>query len=1058
MTSRKTDVFTLGDFENRGQILASQKLTVESLGLRNLGVASSITGANVTLIAHHDALNEGTIGAITGVSIDSGGNLLSPGSIAVGGTAPANLDADATGDGSILLTAVGNVASGGDLIASGRVAIKGAEFEANTTKARLGGSAITIDVTGAFTSLGQTTSDGDISVKAASIGFGAFDAAKTFGTLTGKSVTLEARNGDISNKALISSAEDFTLKAVGHKVINAGVLAATTTLNVTSADYQSTANAELGGTEVTFRLTGHLANDGFISGTTKVDIEAGDLSNGARSADSRAGQILGTTITLGNATKSLGDLTNNGAIEAAGEINIHSGALTNAGSLISDTNAKLIIAGHVSNSGTIGSADILTLNAGSYTATGPAARVYSKIVTVDLGGGALDNAGTIYGSTRLTLTSGALTNRGTASAIGGKTATITTNASLWNEGEISGDDGQDPEEDALNLTVHGSVNNSGMIVTSIGNLTLAADHAVSSTGVLAATGALSITAASLSNATAGAQLGGSTVTASLSGDFNNVGYVNGGTTLSISSQGFSNGPLAGTAGLIVSNFVGISAGRILNLGRVESSGAATVVSGSDLVNTGSIIGKSSLLLISIGDVDNFGEIGSDATLTLLTADYSGFAGSALNGFDISANSQNFYNGGKIDARSLLTLNAASVSNAVGGKMSAYVIKLGTGVLDNAGNIESEEYAELTASGSLRNTGTIASEKSLLLTGTGAFDNYALIQAKDGLAVNGGVFTNRSSAKLQGKNVWLTSTNGMENAGIVDGSDQVVISASSFINQGASLANYASISSKLLKIDVTGDITLGANSLLQGTDDAIIKAAKVSSGFFSNNTAKGQFIAGRNLDFTLTQSGWTFDKDLKVLGNLKFSVSGDLVNNAVVAAGGTLDLISTAGSIINGSDDPANPGGGSIYSNGDMNLDAHDNIKNYASTIVTGGNLTLHAGKRILNTRTDTTTSTRNYVIDGAKPAYVTEVTMHETSGPASIDAMGNITATANTIRNVASSMTAGNNLTLVSNTTYNLARQFDSDGDGGEGRRHLWPYRDGSKRKPGAAVRRQSVY
>ena len=201
LTSRKADVIALGDFENRGQILASQKLTVESLGLRNLGVASSITGANVTLIAHHDALNEGTIGAITGVSIDSGGNLLSPGSIAVGGTAPANLDADATGEGSILLTAVGNVASGGDLIASGRVAIKGAEFEANTTKARLGGSAITIDVTGVFTSLGQTTSDGDISVKAASIEFGAFDTAKTFGTLTGKSVTLEARNGDISNKA-----------------------------------------------------------------------------------------------------------------------------------------------------------------------------------------------------------------------------------------------------------------------------------------------------------------------------------------------------------------------------------------------------------------------------------------------------------------------------------------------------------------------------------------------------------------------------------------------------------------------------------------------------------------------------------------------------------------------------------------------------------------------------------------------------------------------------------------------------------------------------------------
>ena len=68
------------------------------------------------------------------------------------------------------------------------------------------------------------------------------------------------------------------------------------------------------------------------------------------------------------------------------------------------------------------------------------------------------------------------------------------------------------------------------------------------------------------------------------------------------------------------------------------------------------------------------------------------------------------------------------------------------------------------------------------------------------------------------------------------------------------------------------------------------------------------------------------------------MAGNIVNLATVAAGGSLALISTAGSITNGLNDSANPGGGMIFSNGDITLDANKNINNYASTIQALGNL------------------------------------------------------------------------------------------------------------------------
>lgn len=902
-----------------------------------------------------------------------------------------------------------------------------AEALTNATTGIIYGPEVTVTVRQDLTNLGQILSDRTLSLIASDIVNKGTLKAGTSLTLKGTSYRANSTeavlaaatadlivSGEIENAGQVVGTDRLSVIAAG-SVANSGTFVSDKALSLTATHYRATSSAQLGGKSVVIRLSSDLENAGFIAGTDLVDVEAANLSNGPTITDSQAGQILGQTITL----TALSGIANAGTIGASDTLRISSGGLTNSGSLIANTDATLALAGHVANTGTIGSAASLILEAGSYTSASTAI-VSSKVVTVDLQSGALDNAGKIYGSTSITLTSGALVNRGSPSAIGGATATLTTHGSLRNEGQIAADD-------VLKLTVHGGLTNAGNILTGAGNLTLTADGAISSTGTLAATGALTITAASLSNAATTAQMGGSSMVVRLSGDFDNRGLVSGGASLNISSRRFFNGPAGSEkAGLVLGDiFVLTAQSDVTNQGTLQSDTSLTVKGGAGILNTG-MIGSNETLLIDVANaIDN--RKGMAATfLTLKGASYSGAAASSLNGFDIAiALPGDFTNSGRIDARSLLTLTARDVSNSAGGVIGADSILLTANAdLVNAGTIASRTLGSLNVKGELTNSGKITSAKDLSIKIGGALDNSKLIQATEVLIIGKvGAVTNRSGARIQGEFVSLTSTDKVTNAGIIDGSEGIFIKADSLSNHGVSASNYASISSKKVTVEVSGALILGTNSLLQGKTDATIKAKTISSGFFRNDTiAEGRFVFGKNLDFTLTQGGWTFAEDFKVKGDLSFKVAGDITNLATLAAGGSLTLISTGGSITNGVNDPAAPGGGLIYSNGDMTLKAGGDIRNYASVIQSGGNLVLDADGTILNTRTDTTTETSYSTIPGGTPADVVIVKMVETSGPASIDAMGDITMTAGTVKNIASSVIAGNNLTITAGNILNDVR------------------------------------
>jgi filamentous hemagglutinin len=1005
LTGATVDLLVTDLFENKGQVTASGNLSLKAGVLANLAEAS-ITAGVAQLDVVGNVTNDGTIGGVSELILTAGGDVTSAGALLAS-------------EGDLTLTASGRVTSGGDLIAQGTVSVAAAAFDGNAATGRLGGASIAVDVSGAFSFLGLISAQNGVTVTAGSILLGPSHEIGAAGTLVGKSVVLTSR-GDIDNQGTISGLDGLTLSSAG-TVINSGILTTDQTLQLTAAAYRSTAQGQLGGKQVVFRLTGSLENLGFISGADLVDIQAASVLNGPTIADSNAGQILGNVIKLGSTTRKLGHLTNNGAIEAADQITIAAVALSNSGSLIANGSATITASGHVSNSGTIGSGETLTLTAGSYTASVNTALLSSKDITVQ--SGAVDNAGTIFGLTSLTFTSGTLINRGASSSIGGATATIVTNGNLSNTGQISADGDFD-------LTVHGALTNTGKILTGVGNLTLVADDGVSSTGILAAAGSLAITAASFANASTTAQMGGHSVVVHLSGDFSNKGLISSETSLDIKSRKFLNGPAGEKAGLIAADTMVITAlSDVVNQGILHTRDSLILTGSAGLSNTGTIASDDSLLLNVTKAITNQKQIAA-TTLTLKGASYNGSASSSLNGFDITINLPgDFTNAGKIDARSQLKLTANDVTNTSSGVMGAHAFDVtASGNLANAGIIKGQLFGELNVEGALTNTGKIQSLDDLMIKVKGALDNSALIQAKDILVISAGPVTNRSAAHLQGKAISLTSTGDVVNAGVVDGIDAIVIKAGSLINQGASASDYASISSDVLSVDVSGTLTLGANSLLQGKNDAIIKAKTVSAGFFTNDTiAAGRFVFGNNLDFTLTEGGWTFTDDFKAKGDLSFKVAGDIVNLATVAAGGSLALISTGGSITNGANDPTAPGGGMIYSNGDMVLKAAQDLRNYASVIQSGGNLLIDVGGQLINTRTDRISVDDGSELTNRAPYDYGKYTSYftrdlETSGPATIQAQGLVAIKADYVLNQASTIAAGADLLITARKVDHLAR------------------------------------
>ena len=234
--------------------------------------------------------------------------------------------------------------------------------------------------------------------------------------------------------------------------------------------------------------SGAFDNLGFVAGRDAVAIDAATLSNGPTATGTRAGEIFGASVAL-----TVDGLVNNaGALEAANGLTIASANLTSR-TACRERRRRPDRIGSRHQQRLDPDRRIMTLTAGACAGPGGIAPDLESRDGHDEG--FFENAGTVLGSDTLALTAGTVVNRGDASVIGGKVASVTSNGALTNEGEVT-------SIDALALEVHGSITNDGRIVATEGSVVLNADGTVSNSRDLIMSGALTLTAAALSNGAA----------------------------------------------------------------------------------------------------------------------------------------------------------------------------------------------------------------------------------------------------------------------------------------------------------------------------------------------------------------------------------------------------------------------------------------------------------------------------------------------------------------------------------------------------------------------------
>ena len=245
-----------------------------------------------------DMSNEGVIGAVSGLAIKAQGNVTSPGPLLAS-------------NGDLSLTAGGQVAAGADIIAQGALRIEAAGFSGSSVEARMSGATVTVNTSGAVSSLGLVSARDGLAITAGSITNGPTGANESAGTLSGQNVTLLS-SGALDNAGLIVASQSLSLTAVGD-VSNGGTLSAGSDLVLAATNLRTTGSSQIGGRTVVARLSGAFDNLGFVAGRDAVAIDAATLSNGPTATGTRAGEIFGASVAL-----TVDGLVNNaGALEAA---------------------------------------------------------------------------------------------------------------------------------------------------------------------------------------------------------------------------------------------------------------------------------------------------------------------------------------------------------------------------------------------------------------------------------------------------------------------------------------------------------------------------------------------------------------------------------------------------------------------------------------------------------------------------------------------------------------------------------------------------------------------
>src|SRR5450830_609065 len=848
--------------------------------------------------------------------------------------------------------------------------------------------------------------------------------------LADRDLALASRGGAVNDGGVMQAGKDLQLTAAGALSNNGGAietLDGASSLGVQAGAIDNLAgrivNAGTGDTVIGSGST--LANSGELSGAGSLAVSATTLSNQGAGVISSGSALqlaasarldnLGATISSGGTldfSQAGAAFNNSGSVVAAGPVRIQAASIDNSGGQLAtakNSGAQILL-----------QAGSLVNHAGAILASGDASLSTAA---------AFDNSqGSVQAGTNLLVNAGGtLNNDGGAvealaaassmavsaqaiSSLGGRLVNVGTGAtsiasqsSIVNGGLIAGNGalslsgtvldnqagGTIGAGGALNLGLTQQLGNRGAI-SSAGTLSFQqAGASFSNSGALSAGGALTITAAAISND--GGQLatvqgsGASVVLQAQS--LSNVGgkiFSNGDTSATVAGavnnsggtiqsannlQVTAGGALSNVQGNLETASVGSSlavqaasvdntAGRIVNLG----SGITHIAGGSSIENSGVIAGNGALNLSGSALYNrNGGSVQAGGALQLgLSGQVANAAGAVISSggaLTFQQTGARLDNGGNIVAGGAIAFNVADLSND-GGRIAtasgsgADIVVVANTLSNRGGTILAEGAASFALAGGIDNRGGILHAGSNMQVSSGALvDNTGGVIEATGtassLALQAQSLDNTAGriVNLGSADTTVASQGSISNSGLIAGNGKLQLSATALQNSAGGA------------IESGGAMVLASSSLLanQGKINSGGTLDLLQAGAALNNS--GQIMAGGDLHVNVAQVD---NRGGQISTNVGSGASIAIASGSLDNQGGSIssdaDLalavqsLTAAGSLAAGRDLALNLGGDysqaagtQLHANRDLRLTVSGTLNN-AGTLEAVRNLSLGAGQ------------------------------------------------------------------------------------------------------------------
>ncbi|MCL2892095.1 hemagglutinin repeat-containing protein [Brenneria tiliae] len=799
----------------------------------------------------------------------------------------------------------------------------------------------------------------------------------------------------INNQGVLSGSGATLL--VGEDIRNDGDLLAADSLSV-AGNYQGAGRLQSDGTLTlrggslrnggdwqgdTLRLQGlTLENQGTLLGNT-IDVSANKMVNG--------GDIYGNLLAInaaqaandgtltgveGLSVNLAGDLVNQGDI-ASRLLSVEADNLTNRGNMQGVNDLRLALQNDLHNDGLISGSQALevtaknidqrgtlegrtlTMRATNLDNQGRMLGVDALTVTLDAAdGGRLLNQGMLLSGGDTRLSASQIDNQG---IISGSGATVLISGETRNDGDILA---------AQSLSLYGDYQGQGSLHTD-GALTLRGGY-LRNAGYWESR-ALALVGDTIANQ--GTIVG--TVADIIAKDVINDGEITAVNKLtftlenSLSNQGALNGTLLEVTANRLSNKGEINAVDGLTLAVNDGLdnqgalyGASLTIAARDLVNRGAITGIDSLKLNLAQSLNNTGSLNSN----LLTAEA---AQGTNDGQIIGVNGLSLSFSGDLDNNGLISGN--NTLNVVAGRLNqrdtleGRTLHLQADELDNQGKMLGVDALTLAISGNARNQGKWLSQGDSTLTAervenlgvwladsidaaAALLTNNGNIIAGAGLSLNGeyqgdGLLYTTGLLALRGNR--LTNTGRWE-------SSALQLTAGSLDNQGTIIGEQS------LELDLSGDLTVGADGQLLTNGELLAQAANVSNqGFW-----QGKLLA-LTADALLNHGTLVGLNHLQITGQETLTnreggeilTNGDaVINSAWFSNGGALladdlrlsaervenqgEIFSQGTAVLSGA---AFDNGGTVTGIGGLDLQFTDSLLNLSSgRLLSGGALSVQA--------------------------------------------------------------------------------------------------------------------